>query len=203
MGLDDSSAREKLSGDVGDYKVLLRQGSDLIQRMYLQSIPTLSTLADLQEARKWLNENCRKKVDAWEKECDKLEYSVMNGVLYQPVSTQELEDIVRSFGFCMFDLPLLLTGLNIARIAHSGHFYNCQNGHTFVITEVCDILLLVQFRLIVIGFSQCGGAMESARCPECKAPIGGSSHRIDSSNTRNMEFERIAREQGSADSPWS
>ena len=45
--------------------------------------------------------------------------------------------------------------------------------------------------------------MESARCPECKAPIGGSSHLINSSNTRNMELERIARGQGSADSPWS
>jgi len=111
MGLDDSSAREKLSEDVGNYKVLLRQGSDLIQRTYLQSIPTLSTLADLKEERKWLNENCRKKVDAWEKDCDKLGHAVMNGALYQPVSTQELEDIVRSFGFCTFDLPLFLTGL--------------------------------------------------------------------------------------------
>jgi len=150
-----------------------------------------------------LNENCRKKVDGWAKECDKLEHSIMNGVLYQPVLTQELEGIVRSFGFCMFDLPLLSMRLNITRTAHRGHFYNCQNGHTFVITEVWDILLLVQFRLIAIGFSQCGGAMESARCPECKAPIGGSSHQINSSNTRNMELERIAGEQGSADSPWS
>ena len=201
--LDDPSARKKLSENVGNYKVLLRQGSDLIQRTYLQSRPTLSTLADLKEERKWLNENCRKKVDGWAKECDKLEHSIMNGVLYQPVLTQELEDIVRSFGFCMFDLPLLSMRLNITRTAHRGHFYNCQNGHTFVITEVWDILLLVQFRLIAIGFSQCGGAMESARCPECKAPIGGSSHQINSSNTRNMELERIAGEQGSADSPWS
>ena len=201
--LDDPSARKKLSENVGNYKVLLRQGFDLIQRTYLQSRPTLSTLADLKEERKWLAENCIKKVDAWEKECDKLEHSIMNGVLYQPVLTQELEDIVRSFGFCTFDLPLLLMRLNITRTAHRGHFYNCQNGHTFVITEVCGILLLIQFRLIIIGFSQCGGAMESARCPECKTPIGGSSHLINSSNTRNMELERIAREQGSADSPWS
>ena len=40
--------------------------------------------------------------------------------------------------------------------------------------------------------------MERARCPECKAPIGGSSHQIDSSNTRNKELEAIAKRQGVA-----
>ncbi len=38
--------------------------------------------------------------------------------------------------------------------------------------------------------------MERARCPECKAPIGGMSHNIDSSNTRNKELEAIAKRQG-------
>jgi hypothetical protein len=44
--------------------------------------------------------------------------------------------------------------------------------------------------------------MESARCPECRAPIGGSSHRVDSSNTRATEFEDIARQQGAVGTPW-
>jgi hypothetical protein len=37
---------------------------------------------------------------------------------------------------------------------HSGHFYNCQNGHTFVITEVrSNRMLLAQAQSIVIVHS--------------------------------------------------
>jgi hypothetical protein len=37
--------------------------------------------------------------------------------------------------------------------------------------------------------------MQVARCPECRAPVGGSSHRSRYSNTRALEFENIARQQ--------
>ncbi|TFY69868.1 hypothetical protein EVG20_g2978 [Dentipellis fragilis] len=67
--------------------------------------------------------------------------------------------------------------------SHRGHFYTCANGHAFVITE-------------------CGGAMESATCPECGAPIGGSNHSLHASNNRATEFEDLARGQGSEAAPW-
>nr|RBQ87343.1 hypothetical protein FVER53263_00185 [Fusarium verticillioides] len=53
---------------------------------------------------------------------------------------------------------------------HSGHWYNCVNGHPFAIGE-------------------CGMPMEVARCPECGAPIGGTSHRPleGVSRAHNME----------------
>ncbi|KAG7441487.1 uncharacterized protein BT62DRAFT_982762 [Guyanagaster necrorhizus] len=82
------------------------------------------------------------------------------------MSLQEKQDIVQALGF-----------------SHRGHFYNCINGHTFVITE-------------------CGGAMEASQCPECRAPIGGGNHRLDSSNTRAREYEDISRQQGGKESPW-
>jgi len=41
-----------------------------------------------------------------------------------------------------------------------------------------------------------------ARCPECRAPIGGSGHRLHGSNSRALEFEEIARQQGSGENPW-
>ncbi|KAJ3004821.1 hypothetical protein NUW54_g4631 [Trametes sanguinea] len=97
---------------------------------------------------------------------DALEEFLVKGGVYQPLSLQERADIVKAFGF-----------------SHRGHFYNCENGHTFVITE-------------------CGGAMETARCPECRAPIGGSGHNLLSSNTRATEFEDLARRHGSADPHW-
>jgi hypothetical protein len=45
--------------------------------------------------------------------------------------------------------------------------------------------------------------METARCPECRAPIGGSNHQLHHSNTRAMEFEEIARQEGSQDPHWA
>ncbi|KAG5715553.1 hypothetical protein E4T56_gene9427 [Termitomyces sp. T112] len=67
---------------------------------------------------------------------------------------------------------------------HEGHFYNCLNGHTFVITE-------------------CGGAMEEAHCPECNEPIGGRNHSLNTTNTRATDFEMMARQVGAEPSPWA
>ncbi|TBU41804.1 hypothetical protein BD309DRAFT_964525 [Dichomitus squalens] len=159
-GALDKAERERLCRKVTNYKRLLPQISNLIEQTYIRSRPSQTT-ADLKKERQWMNENCRTKVEAWERECTKLEEFVENGGFYQPMSTQEREEIVKAFGF-----------------SHRGHFYNCENGHTFVITE-------------------CGGAMEESKCPECNAPIGGSSHRLTTSNTRATEFEAIARRQGS------
>lgn len=41
----------------------------------------------------------------------------------------------------------------------AGHWYQCPNGHSYVIGE-------------------CGGAMEQSRCPECRSQIGGGSHEL-------------------------
>ena len=40
-------------------------------------------------------------------------------------------------------------------------------------------------------------------CPECGAVIGGAGHTLDSQNTRAMDFEEVARQQGAAGSPWA
>lgn len=45
--------------------------------------------------------------------------------------------------------------------------------------------------------------MQVSRCPECNAPIGGSSHHLDPTNTRSTEFEALARQHGGAgENPW-
>lgn len=59
----------------------------------------------------------------------------------------------------------------------AGHFYRCPNGHIYTIGD-------------------CGGATETSRCPECGEMIGGSGHQLLGTNQRDLEFERIAREQG-------
>lgn len=59
-----------------------------------------------------------------------------------------------------------------------GHWYKCPNGHVYLITE-------------------CGGAMESRRCPDCNATIGGASHRLESGNQVASEMD------GSQHPAWS
>ncbi|XP_033625781.1 NFX1-type zinc finger-containing protein 1-like isoform X2 [Asterias rubens] len=51
-----------------------------------------------------------------------------------------------------------------------GHWFKCPNGHIYAIGE-------------------CGGAMEKSRCPECKADIGGTSHKLTSGNAVATEMD--------------
>ncbi|KAM8916847.1 NFX1-type zinc finger-containing protein 1 isoform 1-T2 [Spinachia spinachia] len=59
-----------------------------------------------------------------------------------------------------------------------GHWYKCPNGHVYTITE-------------------CGGAMESRRCPDCKATIGGANHSLASGNQVASEMD------GAQHAAWS
>lgn len=59
-----------------------------------------------------------------------------------------------------------------------GHWFKCPNGHVYCITE-------------------CGGAMERSKCPECKADIGGMNHALDSTNALAPEMD------GAQHAAWS
>jgi len=52
----------------------------------------------------------------------------------------------------------------------NGHWFKCSNGHYYCIGE-------------------CGGAMETAICPECNEKIGGQNHQIVSSNRFAPEID--------------
>ena len=45
--------------------------------------------------------------------------------------------------------------------------------------------------------------MERSSCPECGEAVGGSDHQLENRNTRNAEFEALAREAGAQASPWN
>ncbi|XP_023929947.1 NFX1-type zinc finger-containing protein 1-like [Lingula anatina] len=59
-----------------------------------------------------------------------------------------------------------------------GHWFKCPNGHIYAIGD-------------------CGGAMEEATCPECKARIGGQSHRLRDDNQLAGEMD------GAPHAAWS
>ena len=51
-----------------------------------------------------------------------------------------------------------------------GHWFKCPNGHVYCITE-------------------CGRATEESKCPDCKATIGGTSHRLRDDNRLAPEMD--------------
>ncbi|KAF9272822.1 hypothetical protein BGZ74_005059, partial [Mortierella antarctica] len=61
-----------------------------------------------------------------------------------------------------------------ATLGGSGHWYRCQNGHTYVIGD-------------------CGMAMQESRCPECGAAVGGGSHQLLSNNSLDTTYEAFYR----------
>ncbi|KAK0451375.1 uncharacterized protein EV420DRAFT_714274 [Desarmillaria tabescens] len=161
-----AEARDGLVAEVQADKKKMESRLKELEQSYFTSRPS-SDPSLINEERQWFHGNCSAKIERCFKEYGKLEDHIMNDAVYQPMSLQEKRDIVKALGF-----------------SHRGHFYNCINGHTFVITE-------------------CGGAMQASQCPECRAPIGGGNHILDSSNTRAREYEDISRQQGGEASPWT
>jgi len=67
----------------------------------------------------------------------------------------------------------LMTGNRVRRevievitkeVGGRGHWYQCPNGHVYVVGE-------------------CGGPMQTSQCPDCKATVGGESHRPAEGNS--------------------
>ncbi|KDR70088.1 hypothetical protein GALMADRAFT_255486 [Galerina marginata CBS 339.88] len=110
------------------------------------------------EEEGWVKDNFTTTARAIIAEWHEIEKSIRLDTFYEPVSLEEKMNIIRAFSF-----------------GSTGHFYTCQNGHIFAITE-------------------CGGAMERSRCPECGQVIGGADHHLDQSNQRATEFEELARQ---------
>ncbi|KAH9011570.1 hypothetical protein EDB85DRAFT_1108865 [Lactarius pseudohatsudake] len=154
QGLFNNDRRNELST-----KVQLESNSasfemKRLETTYIRSLSVADT-AELGSESVWFTQKCRERGDKFMKEYNALVTHLCTEGRYEPLSLKEREDIVKSFGF-----------------SHGGHFYNCENGHTFVIGE-------------------CGSAVQAAHCPECRAPIGGSNRQLYLSNTRAMEFEDI------------
>ncbi len=100
-GALDTAERERLRRKVTNYKHLLPQSLKVLEQTYLRARPS-ETMDDLKKERKWLEDNCRTKIEAWERECAKLEEFVDKGGFYQPMTLQEREEIVKAFGFCKY-----------------------------------------------------------------------------------------------------
>jgi hypothetical protein len=92
------------------------------------------------EERSWLLENFTNKADLLVREWGEVERSIRSGTFYQTVSLEEKMAIVRSFTEFSESQVMFASRKTHRSTAHVGHFYNCANGHTFVITEVRSLL---------------------------------------------------------------
>lgn len=52
----------------------------------------------------------------------------------------------------------------------SGRWFKCAKGHIYVVTE-------------------CGGALEVSKCPDCGSTIGGVNHRMEEHNYLATEMD--------------
>ena len=170
---------------------------------YLQNRP-INSREEMNEEVLWFRDNCTSRAEKiFAAYMDLREHVLKEEVFYQSISLQEKQDIVKALGFSTRSPfhPIILIAHGVCIVNHSGHFYNCENGHTFVITEVRKTLFST--RLHINDTLQCGGAMQASTCPECRAPIGGGNHRLLASNTRALEFEELSRATGVGANPWA
>ncbi|KAI4900627.1 hypothetical protein NFI96_021503, partial [Prochilodus magdalenae] len=104
----------------------------------------------------------------------------------QPFTEEKDLEVKRIFKEIDADLPR--TGLGISDEERvmivkaiglaPGHWYKCRNGHVYAIGD-------------------CGGAMESRRCPECNETIGGANHALAQGNSVATEMD------GARHAAWS
>lgn len=90
--------KNQLLGDVQAHKTHLMNVATARRSEYLQSRP-VTDLAERVKEREWFKANCMAKVERFVKDLDELEESVRKGVGYQPLSMQEMQDIVKAIGF--------------------------------------------------------------------------------------------------------
>lgn len=135
-----------------------------------------------------LNARCHKADKRGERERIQAEVQTIRELLEKNGQFTELDERKVEDGMKDLDRLLPPSGLDITEEERKmivstmnmapGHWYKCPNGHIYVITE-------------------CGGAMEQRKCPDCSATIGGESHRLASGNAVATEMD------GSRHPAWS
>jgi hypothetical protein len=84
----------------------------------------------------WLDVHFRQPAAKIMNQWDDLDATCRAGTFYQPISDQDYAEVVRAFNFCEPFVDLYSSSAHAIYAAHTGHFYQCPNGHMYVIGEV-------------------------------------------------------------------
>ena len=153
--------RERMRADLGTIVSQWRAAAQgklfEFETRYFQHRP-VNSRDEMMEERLWFKKNCTSRAEKVFSAYISLREQVTKAeVTYEPVSLQEKQDIVKAFGFgtecnCALRLPSPLTKICAG---HAGHFYNCENGHTFVITEVCKTYPIARISIDIFVVRWC------------------------------------------------
>jgi hypothetical protein len=91
--------RKVLKIEIGVQKELANEFFRKVAETYI-CIQRVQDVKELMEERDWFLENCGKKAHRVLKEYDELQKYITVDGMYQPLTLQEREDIVKAFGFC-------------------------------------------------------------------------------------------------------
>jgi len=177
---DQLRMRASLGTLISQQRAAAQQGLLEARTRYLQNRP-VNSREEMNEEIVWFGENCSSRAEKVFTAYKDLREQVLKvEVLYQSVSLQEKRDIVRALGFGMLhgDTIRVPTTHEMCT-GHAGHFYNCENGHTFVITEVCDVLSDARFRVdLAFVVWRCNAGFDVSRVPSANRRWPPSSSRI-------------------------
>jgi hypothetical protein len=98
-GLLSLAERERIASLVSDQKNGAMESLKVIESDYIRSRPC-TRMEDLREERKWFAENCKARAMEYMSAYENLEEHVKTDKGYQSLSTTEIKDIVKAFGFC-------------------------------------------------------------------------------------------------------
>nr|XP_039261973.1 NFX1-type zinc finger-containing protein 1-like [Styela clava] len=104
---------------------------------------------------------------------------------YEPYVGDKKEEVKTLFKRIFDKVPVITSGLGVSEqekemickamgFAAKGHWYKCSKGHIYSIGD-------------------CGGATVTSVCPDCKEQIGGTSHRLLTSNRIASEMDGATR----------
>jgi len=147
---------------------------------YLQNRP-VNSREEMNEEIVWFGEDCSSRAEKIFAAYKDLREQVLKvEVLYQSVSLQEKRDIIRALGFGMLHGDTIrVPTTHETCTGHAGHFYNCENGHTFVITEVRNVFSNARRRInLVFAVWWCNAGFNMSRVSSANRRWRSSSSRI-------------------------
>ena len=178
--------RAKLGTRVAQQQASAVRKLSKFKTRYFQDRP-INSQKEMNEELLWFEENCTSRAEkVFAAYMDLQEQVTKAEVFYQSISLQEKQDIVKAFGFGMewSQLHHLSSPLTKLCAGHAGHFYNCENGHTFVITEVCEINPSSRILIDIFVVRWCHGGCDMSGVSSADRGQQSSSHVIERSCCR-------------------
>ncbi|KAG8218135.1 hypothetical protein J3R82DRAFT_3672 [Butyriboletus roseoflavus] len=133
---DQFKEQEQRLGSAERASCLRKEAEELMRTTIAQHREKKTSVEEMD----WLETNFTSVARDIVVEWARIERSIRMDTFYQPVSLEERIAIVKALNFCKQPAVFVFFKRGDSRTpprpAHAGHYYNCPNGHMFVITEV-------------------------------------------------------------------